>query len=83
MFRNRAAQDLGAPSNITACRVAAQRNQELFRMMFELISLREKVAQGKLTSTHPTHPTHSRSLSSAANNGGNGNRQRSRRKSVE
>jgi len=83
MFRNRAAQDLGAPLNITACRVAAQRNQELFRMMFELISLREKVAQGKLTSTHPTHPTHSRSLSSAANNGGNGNRQRSRRKSVE
>jgi hypothetical protein len=73
-------QDLGACLNNTACRAAAQRNQELFRMMFELISLREKVAQAKLTTTHPTR---SRSLSSAANNGGNGNRQRSQRKSVE
>jgi hypothetical protein len=76
MFRNRAAQDLGAPSNNTACRLAAQRNQELFRMMFELISLREKMAQVKVT---PSHPTHIRSLPLAANTGANGDRQRSRR----
>jgi hypothetical protein len=73
-------QDLGASLNDIACRAAAQRNQELFRMMFELISLREKVAQAKLIHIHRTH---SRSFSSAANNGGIGNRQQSRRKSVK
>jgi hypothetical protein len=57
---NRAAQDLGTSLNNIACRAAAQRNQELFRLMFELISLREKVAQAKLTPTHRRLPARRR-----------------------
>jgi hypothetical protein len=77
MFQNFAAQERGFLNNHNACDAAAQRNQELFRLLFELISLREKVAQAELTSTH------SRSFSSAAAGGGKRDLQRTRRKSAE
>jgi hypothetical protein len=37
------------PLNNEACGAAAQRDLELFRLAFELISLKEKVAQAELT----------------------------------
>ncbi|HEY6859248.1 MAG TPA: hypothetical protein VI358_05620 [Pseudolabrys sp.] len=37
------------PLNNKACGAAAQRDLELFRLAFELISLKEKVAQAELT----------------------------------